>query len=68
MYVRINEAGKNKLAGGVDDFSAGWHFKIFADARDRFVFGVNIGSYPGADIYDLPISDEQAHRVLLRQF
>ena len=68
MHVRIDEAGKNKFAGCVDDFGAGRHFKIFADARDRFVFDVDIGSCPGADGYDLPISDQQAHRILLRQF
>jgi len=37
MNVRIDEAGKNKFAGGVDDFRAGRHFEIFADPRDRFV-------------------------------
>src|SRR5580704_7895887 len=65
MDVGIDEAGKDELACGVDRFRAGGDFKIFADARDGFVFRVNVRDAARIRGDDFSITNQQPHTTLL---
>src|SRR5712664_1096799 len=64
VYVRIDETGKNKFAGGVDDFRVRRSLDIFAYACDSFVFDVDIRLDPRAHGHNFAISDQQGHLSL----
>ena len=65
--VGIDEAREDEFSGSVDNFSAGRNIQVFADAGDGFVFSVDIGVNAGTDGDDFAISDQQAHRTLLKR-
>ena len=46
--VRIDEAGEDELAGGIDDFGVRGSFEVCADAGDGLVFDVDVGAVCGS--------------------
>jgi hypothetical protein len=42
MHVRVNEAGEDVFAGGVNHRRVRWRVQVFADARDLLAFAVNV--------------------------
>jgi len=59
--VRVDEAGEDELGGGVDDFGAWRRVEMFTDARDGFIFDVDIAGDAGADGDDVAVTDEERH-------
>ena len=42
MHMRVDEAWKNELSAGVDDFRRAVGLQVRADRSDRFVFNINV--------------------------
>ena len=67
MDVRIDESGKDVLAGGVDHFGAGRRRQIAADRGDRFAFAQDVGDVLIGRRRDLAVLDEQRHANVSRR-
>jgi hypothetical protein len=63
MDVRINEAGKDEFAGGVNHVCARRRRQVLADARDGFVLAPDVrpAAFGGRD--QLAILDKQCHQL-----
>jgi hypothetical protein len=59
--VRIDEAGEDELAAGVDHFRTSGRRNVPVDARDRFAFAVDVRHVTLAGRDDLTVLDEQTH-------
>ena len=69
MRMRVNAAGHDVLAAGVDDRCACGCAEIFTNGGDLAVLGDHIGSESAVRIHDGTATDEQgAHtKILLKQ-
>ena len=66
VHVRIDEAGKNQFARGVDHFGIRRSLQILADARDSLVFHVDVRLHARAHRHDFAVPDQQSHLSLPR--
>ena len=61
VHVRVDEAGKDVLAGGVNDFRAGRRRDVWLDARDGLVGAEDVGHVALSGGDDFAVLDEQRH-------
>jgi hypothetical protein len=59
--VRVDEAGEDVLAGGIDHFRVRRDLEVWSDARDGFVFDEYVCLVSGVSGYDFAIFDLQGH-------
>jgi hypothetical protein len=65
MHVRINEAGENVFAGGVDDLGSGGRDNPAINPRDGFVLAENIRHVAAVRRDNLSIFDQKTHWKIL---
>jgi hypothetical protein len=58
MDVGIDEAGEDEVAGGVEHVGFRRRIEMRADARDDFVFGIDVGAITRIRGDDLAVLDQ----------
>jgi hypothetical protein len=67
VHMRIDEAGKDILACGVDHLGVGRRLEVAADPRDRLVLDVDVAAEAGIGGDDLAATDQQGHAASSRR-
>ena len=57
--MRVDEAGENVFAGGIDDFGAGGRGDVPVDPRDSFTFAKDVGGVAGVRVDDIGVFKEK---------
>ena len=61
MHMRVNKAGEDEVARGIDDLGAGGRVEVGAEASDGLVFDIDVGVRTAVGGDDVGVTNQEWH-------